>query len=279
MNTNSINRRGFITQLASGLLVTGLASLSSDAIAAELARTPWTTEGPFYPYGKLPLDKDNDLVIVGNSPKFAQGTITNIAGRILDAKGNPLKNAVIEIWQVDANGIYIAQGENGRDKNFQGYGKFETGVKGEYRFRTIKPVIYPGRTPHIHVKITAPGGKALTTQLFIKGHPNNAGDNVLGSIRDAASRALVVREFAFVKDSKIGECLVNFDIVLGATPQEDGHDNFGGPGGPGGRGRGGRRPPPPPGGFGGGFGGPPPGGFGGPGGPPPPFSEDVDFEK
>jgi protocatechuate 3,4-dioxygenase, beta subunit len=235
----SLDRRRFITQMASGLLVS---SIAAEAFAQNkqpqantektVTGTPWLTEGPFYPYGKLPLDKDNDLVVVGNKPNFAKGVVTHIAGRVLDLKGNPINNAQIEIWQTDANGVYLAQG--GIDPNFQGWGKFLTNTKGEYRFRTIKPVIYPGRTPHIHVRVSAPGGRNLTTQLFIKGHPNNARDGVLGGIRNAAGQALVVRDFAPVEGSKTGECNVLFDIILGATPQEEGHGRRGG------------GPPPPP---------------------------------
>jgi protocatechuate 3,4-dioxygenase beta subunit len=207
------------------------------------------------------LDKDNDLVIVGKNTTSAVGTITHIAGRILDAKGSPVRNAEIEIWQVDGKGVYLAQAnQDGADRNFQGWGKFVTNAKGEYRFRTIKPVPYPGRSaPHIHVKVTAPGGRGFTTQLFIKGHPGNMQDNIYGSIRDAAGRASVTKDFAPVKGSKIGECAVQFDIVLGATAEEQEHDNFGRRP-PRGR-RGGRPPGPPPGGFGE---TPPPGGFGRP---------------
>lgn len=236
-----MNRRRFLTQLTSGLVVS---TLSADAFADELQATPWATEGPFYPYNKLPLDKDNDLVIVGKSLTPAVGTITHLAGKVLDLRGSPLANAVIEIWQTDGKGVYLAQADQGyADKNFQGWGRFETNAKGEYRFRTVKPVPYPGRTsPHVHLKITAKGKQPFTTQLFIKGHPGNARDNVYGQLRSPQAQALVTKDFVPVEGSKIGEVAVNFDIVLGATPQEGERGGFGPGGGP---------PPPPPGGFGG----------------------------
>nr|WP_309697136.1 hypothetical protein [Armatimonas sp.] len=240
MKNNLLSRRHLL-QLTSGLFVS---TLSAQAFADELAATPWMTEGPFYPYNRIPLDKDNDLVIVGKSLTPAIGTIAHLTGRILDAKGNPIKNATIELWQTDSNGVYLAQGSNGyEDKNFQGYGKFETDSTGVYRFRTVKPVVYPGRSaPHVHMRVSVKGKQALTTQLFIKGHPGNVRDNVFGQLRSAKEQALVAREFAIVNGSKIGEQTASFDIVLGATPQEGERGGFRPGGGP--------PPPPPPGGFG-----------------------------
>ena len=116
---------------------------------------PQQTEGPFYP-DKLPLDTDNDLLIINDAITPAVGEVTHLSGRILDAKGDPVRNAVVEIWQGDNNGAYLHTGtSNGdkRDTNFQGFGRFLTGSTGEYYFRTIKPVPYPGRTPHIHFKV------------------------------------------------------------------------------------------------------------------------------
>ena len=247
-------RRRFLTRLASGLFVAtaGGVLMSRDAFADTLLATPWVEEGPFYPYNRLPLDRDNDLVIVGKNTTPAMGTIAHVAGVLRDSKGNPTKNAVIEIWQTDGHGVYLAgQGREGTmDVNFQGYGRFETDSTGAYRFRTIKPVVYPGRSaPHIHLKITAKGKQPFTTQLFIKGHPGNARDGVYGQLRTSEQRALVTKDFAPVKNSKIGEVMANFDVMLGATPQEGERGNFGpggrrGPGGPGGRGG---RPGPPPG--------------------------------
>ncbi len=146
------------------------------AFAEELAQTPRLTEGPFYP-DKLPLDKDNDLIVVGDSTTPAVGQITHLAGRILDREGKPVKDAQIEIWQVDAHGIYLNTRDSGHrpyDKNFQGYGTFTTGSKGEYRFRTIKPVPYSGRTAHIHFRVNRRGREVLTTQVFINGYEQNS---------------------------------------------------------------------------------------------------------
>ena len=189
------------------------------AFAAELMRTPKQTEGPFYP-DKLPLDTDNDLLVVNDAITPAVGTIAHFSGKILDLKGSPIRNALVEIWQCDNSGAYLHSGsDNGakRDKNFQGFGRFLTGSTGEYYFRTIKPVPYPGRTPHIHVKIKQGRKELLTTQCYIKGHPGNARDGVLRGIRDPKDRAALMADFVAVKDSKIGEVAAKWDIIVGVT--------------------------------------------------------------
>jgi protocatechuate 3,4-dioxygenase beta subunit len=191
------------------------------AFADELVRTPAQTEGPFYP-NKLPLDTDNDLIIVNDGITPAVGDVTHLSGRILDARGNPLRNALVEIWQVDGNAVYLHTGSSNSDKrdgNFQGFGRFLTGSSGEYYFRTIKPIPYPGRTPHIHFKIRKSGKELLTTQCYIKGHPGNERDGVYRGIRDAKAKESVTVEFAPLKESHIGELAARFDIVLGFTPE------------------------------------------------------------
>ena len=189
--------------------------------AEELTRTPPQTEGPFYP-DKLPLDTDNDLLILNDKLTPAVGEITHLAGRILDLNGNPLKNALVEIWQCDHNGAYIHSRSGNKEKadgNFQGFGRFLTASSGEYYFRTIKPVPYPGRTPHIHFAVKVKGKKELVTQCYIKDHPGNDRDGVLRSIRDEKARASILVDFAPIKESKVGELAAKFDIVMGYTPE------------------------------------------------------------
>jgi protocatechuate 3,4-dioxygenase beta subunit len=219
VNDSFATRRGFLnTGLALGAAFWTTPGLFAD----ELARTPRLTEGPFYP-DKLPLDTDNDLVIVGDSTTPAIGEITQLSGRILSQAGEPMRDAVVEIWQVDGKGIYLHSRDNGngrnRDKNFQGFGRFTTGSTGEYRFRTIKPVPYPGRTPHIHVKVKKGNRELLTTQIFVAGHPQNARDGVFRDAGGLFERELVATDFTQIKDSRIGELAAKFDIVLGRTPE------------------------------------------------------------
>jgi protocatechuate 3,4-dioxygenase, beta subunit len=209
-------RRVFLTAFGATLFTV------RGAFADELVKTPKQTEGPFYP-NKLPLDTDNDLLIVNDSITPAVGDITHLTGRILDPAGAPIKNALVEIWQCDAKGVYLHSGDSGQkkdkqDKNFQGFGRFMTSSSGEYYFRTIKPVPYPGRSPHIHFKIKRGGKELLVTQCYIKGHSGNDRDGVYRGIRDEKQRDSVTIAFEPVKESKIGELSAKFDIVLGQTP-------------------------------------------------------------
>lgn len=190
------------------------------AFAEQLSLTPAQTEGPFYP-DKLPLDTDNDLLVVNKNITPAVGEVTYLSGRILDARGEPIRNAQVEIWQVDNNGAYLHSRTNNADKrdvSFQGFGRFLTASTGEYLFRTVKPVVYPGRTRHIHMAILPPGGKRLVTQVYVAGEPKNATDGVLRGIRDPKARESVIVPFAPLPGSKIGELTARFDVVLGFTP-------------------------------------------------------------
>ena len=211
------HRRVFLGTLGAAVFTTrGL-------FAEELVKTPAQMEGPFYP-NKLPLDTDNDLLIVNETITPAVGEVTHLTGKILDAKGNPVRNALVEIWQCDAKGVYLHTADSDRkkdtqDKNFQGFGRFLTGSTGEYYFRTIKPVPYPGRTPHIHFKIKQGRKELLVTQCYIKGHAGNEKDGIYRSIRDPKQLAAITVDFAPIKESKIGELAAKFDLVLGTTPE------------------------------------------------------------
>lgn len=210
-------RRVFLGSMAAG----AWALSAPGAFAEELSRTPKQMEGPFYP-DHLPLDTDNDLLIINDASTPAIGDVTHLHGRILDSRGEPLRNALVEIWQCDANGAYIhskSGNRDGADGNFQGFGRFLTGSTGEYYFRTIKPVPYPGRTPHIHFAVKHKGQEKFTTQCYIKGHAQNERDMVLRST-PAKFRDLLVADFAPIKESRVGELAAKFDIVLGYTPEQ-----------------------------------------------------------
>jgi protocatechuate 3,4-dioxygenase, beta subunit len=211
------SRRDFFSTLALGATAFTTRGLFAD----ELVRTPKQTEGPFYP-NKLPLDTDNDLLVINDGITPAVGEVTYLTGRILDAKGDPVRSALVEIWQVDSNGAYIhtkdPHGEN-HDKNFQGFGRFLTSSTGEYYFRTIKPVLYIGRTRHIHFKIKRGSKELLTTQCYVKGEPANDRDGIYRSIRDPKARESVTVDFTPLPGSRIGELAARFDVVLGFTPE------------------------------------------------------------
>jgi protocatechuate 3,4-dioxygenase beta subunit len=224
MGTNAwaLSRRRFLNQLAiAAAAAGGAASLPAWAFAEELTRTPPQTEGPFYP-DHLPLDTDNDLLIINETTTPAVGEVAHLSGRVLDGKGEPLRNALVEIWQCDQHGAYLHSGTGNRDKrdrNFQGFGRFLTGSDGAYYFRTIKPVPYPGRTPHIHFKVKVKGQEKLTTQCYVKGHPGNERDGIWRDIPEGKLRDSVTIPFEPIQASRIGELAARFDMVLGWTPE------------------------------------------------------------
>jgi protocatechuate 3,4-dioxygenase beta subunit len=205
-------RRGF---LCTTLSLGAAAFFTPGAFAEQLMRTPPQTEGPFYP-DRLPLDTDNDLIVVNDALTPAVGQITHLSGKVLDAGGSPIRNAVVEIWQCDSNGVYLhtADDHAEREKNFQGFGRFLTSSTGEYYFRTIKPVPYPGRTPHIHFKVKKGGKELLTTQCYIKGEARNLRDGIFRSTPAQERDALLVA-FTPLKDSRIGELTAQFNVVIG----------------------------------------------------------------
>jgi protocatechuate 3,4-dioxygenase beta subunit len=188
-----------------------------------LLATPAQTEGPFYP-SEFPEDADADLLRFagGNGPP--NGTPALVSGRVLDTSGRPIPGARVEIWQCDAHGRYHhvrrERGPRPPDPNFQGFGRIVADADGRYEFRTIKPVPYPGRTPHIHYSVTAPDlRRRLTTQLYVAGEPANEDDNLLQDVRNAEARASIIRPFLpAAADAGLGPAAVAamFDIVLTA---------------------------------------------------------------
>jgi protocatechuate 3,4-dioxygenase beta subunit len=146
------------------------------------------------------------------------GIVTHVTGRVLDRAGRPLPGVQVEIWQCDANGRYRHPLESsGRplDVGFQGYGRALTDKGGGYRFRTIRPVPYPGRTPHIHFKLSgAGGGELLTTQMYVAGEPGNERDFLLNAVRDPEHRARLIVELRPARAVEAGALASTFDIVV-----------------------------------------------------------------
>jgi protocatechuate 3,4-dioxygenase beta subunit len=183
-----------LTRRAAGAALVALPAVLSRAFAQpRLMPTPTQTEGPFYP---VEIPKDSDADLLRNGPlQYARGTPVTLTGTVTDVQGKPLRGGVVEIWQCDEQGRYHHPGDGGRaDPNFQGFGRAQLDGEGRYRFRTIRPVAYTGRTPHIHVKVRLAQRELLTTQLYVQGDAGNERDGLWRRL-SAAQRAAVTVPF------------------------------------------------------------------------------------
>jgi len=187
------------------------------SLAAGLVATPSQTEGPFYPTS-FPADMDNDLVQVRGQAAQAMGTVLHLEGRVLDLNGRPVEGALVEIWQCDAQGLYDhprQPGRERRDSAFQGYGRMLAPADGRYSFRALKPVAYPGRTPHIHFKVATAAGGQLTSQFYIAGEAQNESDFVFrAAARNAQQRERIEMRLQAASGLESGALATSMDIVV-----------------------------------------------------------------
>ncbi|MFP8836251.1 intradiol ring-cleavage dioxygenase [Hydrogenophaga sp. XSHU_21] len=190
----SVSRRGLLIGSAASLAAPAWltpALAQSPTPSAKLTPTPSQTEGPFYPVS-LPADSDADLLRNGQA-RYGAGQPALVDGTVVDLAGVPVQGAVVEIWQCDAAGHYHHPGDGGRaDPAFQGFGRVVVDREGRYRFRTIRPVQYGGRTPHIHVKVRLDRMELLTTQLYVQGDPGNERDFLWRRLSEPARAAITV---------------------------------------------------------------------------------------
>lgn len=189
-------------------------ALAADPVRAAV-QTPRQTEGPYYPRPvERVSDQDWDLVKVEGQVREAGGEVLWLMGQVLDTKGAPVPGVRVEIWQCDVNGRYhhpLDRGEGRpKDTGFQGFGAVETDAEGGYRFRTIKPVAYPGRTPHIHAKLIVPGRSELITQVYLLDEPQNQRDFIFRSL-GASGRAAVSMDPVVRADGDL-EAFFNFVV-------------------------------------------------------------------
>ena len=183
--------------------------------AAAAVRTPEQTAGPFYPPPRQrPGDTDWDLVKIEGRVREAGGEVMRLSGRVLDRGGAPLADALVEIWQCDANGRYHHLGDRSSerplDADFQGFGAIRTDAEGRYRFRTIKPVPYPGRTPHIHARVVPEDGRELITQIYLEDHPLNRKDWIFRSLGATAQSAATIEP----ERRDDGDLEAEFDFIV-----------------------------------------------------------------
>ena len=206
-----LQRRQILTAVAAAGVGAWLApAWAADARRAPLALTPRQSEGPFYPVA-LPVDSDADLLRNGQL-NYRPNQVAWVEGVVKDPEGAPVSGAVVEIWQCDEHGRYHHPGDGNRaDPAFQGFGRVTVGADGRYRFKTLKPAPYTGRTPHIHFKVRLGKHDLLTTQLYVAGHPNNPQDGLWRRL-SAADRAAL--SMPFVPDTVTGSVRAEFPIVV-----------------------------------------------------------------
>jgi protocatechuate 3,4-dioxygenase beta subunit len=217
MTRDPLSRRPVLRSALSLAALTQIPLLPALAAGTRVA-TPRQTPGPFYPT-HFPDDVDNDLVTVTGHAKHAQGHVTMLSGRVLDLDGRPVHGAQVEIWQCDIHGRYHHVESSWQtqaiDENFQGYGRTITADDGGYGFRTIKPVAYSGRTPHIHVAVAGMGIERFVTQMYLAGEPLNERDPVFSQLRDPRARAAVTVALEPADTREPGVLAARFNIVLG----------------------------------------------------------------
>ena len=191
------------------LLKLSLFTATTSCVARAYSATPPQTQGPFYPL-KDQADKDLDLTQIKGNPKKAEGTIIQVAGKILDENGAPVADAQVEIWQANARGRYAHERDKNPaplDPNFQGWGQIQSTTDGAYLFTTILPGAYPAasdwvRPPHIHFKIKKTGFRELTTQMYFPEHPLNGVDQILQALPKNEQTLLIATRVDLQKNHK-----------------------------------------------------------------------------
>lgn len=178
------SRRHLLLGLGAAGAVTAVAAAGpADALLRRALRE--MTEGPFYPPPRWRADRsdwDADLTRVqrDSGVQVARGEHLGLALAVVDARGRAIDGCEVEIWQCDSLAHYHHPDvpyRSGRwDPGFQGFGSARSDRSGQTTFRTLRPVPYPGRTPHIHFKLRHPQFGELTSQLFVAGDPGNAED-------------------------------------------------------------------------------------------------------
>jgi len=209
MKSRQIERRRLITAMVAASFAPWQRLLAGDSL---LPVTPSDAEGPFYPVD-IPSDSDNDLLRVVGMKDISPGQLAYVHGTVADRHGTPVDGARVEIWQCDEGGVYHHPRGGGKpDLRFQGFGAMVTNRIGSYHFRTLRPVPYTGRTPHIHFRISTPGFDRLTTQLYVAEESERNARDALYKGHTPDEQALLTSAFGTVDGSSIA---AEFNIVLG----------------------------------------------------------------
>lgn len=213
----AITRRGVLTasMALAGAALTGIAPAFGQK--PDMRPTAADALGPFYPL-TAPADQDFDLTVVAGRDARASGQVLYVSGRVLNTRGEPVADAVIELWQANAAGRYAHPGDDSKatlDPNFQGYAKIRAGADGSYRIKTIKPGAYDNRTPHIHFDVKGRNTRVIT-QMYFAGEAKNETDPLLKP-RSAAAKATLISRYGTPSGPQEQDALVAlWDIVLAA---------------------------------------------------------------
>lgn len=205
-----LSRRALV---GTGIVLTGATLAERLAAAEKLVTTAFQTIGPFYPVER-PLDQDADLTRLAASREPARGEVIDVIGRVLGPDGRPVPNAKLDIWQANAAGRYAHPGDTNPaplDPGFQGSAVLTADAEGRYRFRTVKPGLYPGRVRHIHFDVTGQAQR-LMTQMYFPGEPGNASDVLLSRVPERRRGALIARAVDGGERPTLA-----WDIVLGVA--------------------------------------------------------------
>ncbi len=180
--------------------VLGMAGVTKSWGQSLLAPTPAEVEGPFYPVADQ-ADKDANMTRIAGRTGKAKGEAIIVAGTITDISGNPVADAVIDVWQANAAGRYNHPRDLNpapQDPDFQGWAVIRSDADGYYRFRTVKPGAYPAtetwmRPPHIHFKISGKGFRTLITQMYFPNELLNEADLLLRNKSPQEQSAMTAR--------------------------------------------------------------------------------------
>ncbi len=216
----TVSRRDVSKQIA---IAAGV-SLLGPGIAKALVPTPEQVEGPFHPVEEQ-ADTDLDLTLIEGNSKTAEGETILVRGQVFDAEGQPLKDALVDVWQANHVGRYSHPEDPNTaplDPNFQGWGLMTTDSEGRFSFKTIKPGAYPlsflgeegWRCRHIHFQVSRPGFDKLTTQMYFHGDPLIEQDLEIAKAPEELRHLLIAKS---ISDEATGLPLYRFDVVLAAA--------------------------------------------------------------
>lgn len=216
----TVSRRDVSKQIA---IAAGV-SLLGPSIAKALVPTPEQVEGPFHPIEEQ-ADTDLDLTLIEGNSTTAEGEIILVRGQVFDAEGQPLTDALVDVWQANHVGRYSHPEDPNTaplDPNFQGWGLMTTDSEGRFSIRTIKPGAYPlsflgeegWRCRHIHFQVSRPGFDKLTTQMYFHGDPLIEQDLEIAKAPEELRHLLIAKS---ISDETTGLPLYRFDVVLAAA--------------------------------------------------------------